>query len=90
MQTLALVLAAISAQPSVQARPASCAPGPDRAVARPKQPPRARPLNEMPPARTVLAVDHQVDGCRVLLIREGGRITEEPVGRPERRRVFRP
>ena len=53
-------------------------------------PARPRPLIEMPAARPVLAVQRRVDGCSVLLVRENGRIIEEPVGAPERRRVFRP
>jgi hypothetical protein len=51
---------------------------------------RARPLGEMPPARAVLSVHRRGAGCPVLLVRERGRIVEEPVGRPEARRVFTP
>ena len=50
---------------------------------------RPRPLAEMPPARRVLTVYREVDGRPVLLVREGGRIVEEPVGRPEGRRALR-
>ena len=67
-----------------------CASGPDRVSRPPAASARARPLNEMPPAREVLTVLREVDGCRVLLVREDGGIVEEPVGRPDRRRVFRP
>ena len=77
--------------------PASARSGVDRCVrsgeriaSPPVQPFRARPLGEMPPARAVLAVDRRVDGCPVLLIREGGRIVEEPVGDLGRRRTFTP
>ena len=61
-----------------------------RADTKPTPQARARPLNEMPPARQVLTVLRQVDGCHVLLVKDDGRIIEEPVGRPDRRRVFRP
>lgn len=85
---LLLALAPVAAQ---LPEPERCVgPGAARAADRQKQPPRARPLNEMPDARPVLTVYHRVDGCNVLLIRDGGRIVEEPVGRPEQRRVFRP
>lgn len=84
---LALVAGAATAQQR-EAEPARCKPGADR-VAAPKGPARARPLNEMPDARPVLTVQRQVNGCDVLLIREGSRIIEEPVGRPEQRRVFK-
>lgn len=65
-------------------------PGADAVRSTPDAPTRVRPLNEMPDARPTLSVWRQVDGCSVLLVRENGRIVEEPVGRPERRRVFRP
>jgi hypothetical protein len=67
-----------------------CVPAPNRVSKPPAASARARPLNEMPPAREVLTVLRESDGCPVLLIRENGRIVEEPVGRPDRRRVFRP
>lgn len=67
-----------------------CASGPDRVSRPPAAPARARPLNEMPPAREVLTVLREADGCPVLLIRKNGRVVEEPVDRPDRRRVFRP
>ncbi|HEX8389361.1 MAG TPA: hypothetical protein VF636_10110 [Sphingomonas sp.] len=51
---------------------------------------RAKPLGEMPPARAVLSVHRRVAGCPVLLVRKRGRIVEEPVGRPDARRVFTP
>lgn len=72
------------------AEPARCRPEADRARAEARQAPRARPLNEMPDARPVLTVYRRVDGCAVLLVKDRGRIFEEPVGRPEQRRVFRP
>lgn len=66
-----------------------CAPALDRVSRPPVTSARARPLNEMPPAREVLTVLRERDGCPVLVVRESGRIMEEPVGRPDRRRVFR-
>lgn len=54
------------------------------------EPARPRPLAEMPDARPVLTVYRQVGGRPVLLVREGGRIVEERVDRPELRRVFTP
>ena len=94
MRKLVLLLAAvpltgISAQRPVQ-EPPRCKPGADRAQARPEGPARPRPLIEMPDARPVLTVYRQVDGCDVLLVKENGRIVEEPIGRPELRRTFRP
>lgn len=85
---LALTATASSAFARSDAR--RCASGIDRVAARPAEPARARPLNEMPPARPVLTVLREVDGCAVLLVREGGRVIEEPVYAPERRRIFRP
>jgi hypothetical protein len=67
-----------------------CAPAPDRVSRPPAATARARPLSEMPPAREALTVLREADGCPVLLIGENGRIVEELVGRPDRRRVFRP
>ena len=93
MHKLTLVLALATASASAQAprtEPARCNAGADKAHSRTTQPPRARPLIEMPDARPVLAVYRQVGDCNVLLVRENGRIIEEPVGRPEARRVFRP
>lgn len=93
MRSLVLLLALGSAAAVAQTpgpEPARCKPGADKVQARPEQPPRIQPLEEMPDARPVLTVQREVDGCNVLLVREGGRIIEEPVGRPERRRVFRP
>ena len=75
---------------ALAAEPARCRPGADRARAETAQPTRARPLNEMPDARPVLTVYRKVDGCAALLVRDRGRIVEEPVGRPEMRRTFRP
>ena len=72
------------------AEPARCRSKAERARAEPQRTPRTRPLNEMPNARPTLTVHRQMDGCTVLLIKERGHIIEEPVGRPERRRVFRP
>lgn len=93
MRFLALVIAlspiAAAAEP-VAREHARCKPGADRVQSRPSEPPRVRPLDEMPDARPVLTVYREVNGCNVLLVREGSRIIEEPVGRPERRRVFRP
>lgn len=82
-------LAAAPAQRPVQ-EPARCRPGADKAQSQRQGPARPRPLIEMPDARPVLAVQRRVDGCSVLLVREGGRIIEEPVGARGRRRVFRP
>lgn len=84
---MALVAGAATAQtPKVE--PARCKPGADRAAA-PQEPARSRPLIEMPDARPLLTVYRQVNGCSVLLVKEGDRIIEEPVGRPEQRRVLR-
>ena len=79
----------IAAPGSVGAGDRCALPGADRVAARTAAPARARPLNEMPPARSVLAVYAQVDGCAVLRIRDGTRIVEEPAGIPDRRPVFR-
>ncbi|PAX09355.1 hypothetical protein [Sphingomonas lenta] len=89
---LALASPAVAQMPMTGApEPARCrSPGADRAQVQPKGPARPRPLIEMPDARPVLTVYRQVNGCSVLLVKEGGRIVEEPVGAPERRRVFRP
>ena len=89
---MTIVLLAAAASPALaRVDTAKCAtPGADKAATRPASPPRARPLSEMPPARAVLTVYRQVDGCPVLLVKDGGRIVEEPAGRPELRRVFRP
>lgn len=87
---LLLPLLAAAAAAERRGEPARCGPGADRVGAETRGPARARPLNEMPDARPVLSVYRQVDGCAVLLVRENGRIVEEPVGRPEQRRVFRP
>lgn len=86
---IAAQLAGLALAASATAEP-PCAPATDR-VSRPSAASaRARPLNEMPLARQVLTVLREADGCPVLLVRENGRILEEPVGRPDRRRVFRP
>lgn len=87
---LALCPAAAVAELPRAADAGRCGPAIDRAAAKPEKPARPRPLNEMPDARPVLTVQREVGGCPVLLVREGPRIVEEPVGRPERRRVFRP
>lgn len=86
---VALPAVAATAQPT-KVEPARCKPGADRAGSREAVIARPRPLNEMPDARPVLTVYRQVDGCGVLLVRENGRIVEEPVARPELRRTFRP
>ena len=87
--TVFAMLALVAADPALAAD--RCARSGSARVATPSGgPPRARPLNEMPPAREVLTVLREVNGCPVLLVREGGRVTEEPVGRPDRRHVIRP
>lgn len=87
---LLLALAATGAAAQPHSEPARCRPSAHPAQTPPSQPPRIRPLDEMPDARPVLTVYRKVDGCNVLLVREGSRIIEEPVNRPEQRRVFRP
>lgn len=84
-----LPLAAVAQRPAPA--PARCGPeGADKVRTERSGPERVRPLNEMPDARPVLAVRRTVDGCPVLLVRDGARIVEEPVARPEPRRTFRP
>lgn len=93
MRTIALLLALtplVAAAEVPRQEPARCNVATHKAQSEVTQPPRARPLIEMPDARPVLTVYRQVDGCTVLLVREDGRIVEEPVGRPEARRVFKP
>lgn len=93
MRKLCLLLS-LSAATVVAQRPdpesARCNPGADRADVRSSTTSQSRPLGEMPDARRILAVYRQVDGCNVMLVREGPLIIEEPVGRPEQRRIFRP
>ena len=93
MHKLTLLLALTTVSASAEAprtEPTRCTAGAGNTQSRTTQPPRVRPLIEMPDARPVLAVYRQVAGCNVLLVRENGRIIEEPVNRPETRRVFRP
>lgn len=93
MRTSMLLAALIPTVASAQAppfEPARCRPEATRAEDRRMATARPRKLGEMPPARPVLAVDRRVDGCAVLLVMDGGRIVEEPVGRPQMRRTFRP
>lgn len=89
MLTAVLLIAAPIVQEPLRESP-RCRPAADRARASGNEALRLRPLNEMPDARPVLTVYRQVDGCAVLLVRDKGRIVEEPVGHPELRRTFKP
>ncbi len=91
LTTLLLAPALAATAPASPPAANRCAaPGADRVTVRPARPTRARPLNEMPPARGMLTVYRRVDGCPVLLVRDGGLILKEWAGRPDQRRVFRP
>ncbi len=65
-----------SAAPTVKAAQ-PCKPGPE--MARTRQPMRARPLAEMPPAKQIYSVYRERNGCAELAV------VREEVGAPARR-----
>lgn len=88
--TLLAGIAMIATTPGSSTADRCASPDTDRVTARPERALRARPLTEMPPARQVLTVYRRVPGCPVILVRDGDRIVEEPVDKPDRRSVFKP